>query len=442
MSNTGYSFGKIPTLSTITWSAEKVKSWKWGDNRYPETVMQRFILLNKKNLNYLGITASIIDQDSRPAIQLTTSQYIGAIPIISPKNGKPCGDLTVTGRFGENVGEIITLLDASIRPEYTDEFKLTLDSQMTPPIFIECCKFLDLYIEAARFKWRKFDNILKTEHRPTGSTLWSEYAIRTAKDPMEFDTFKNKSNVLSTNHSEWNQLNYVLQLAISEVDSFRVPLRTRSIYGERLAYLRRKLQTERIEYTTALKIRMSDPSIIKQLKTLANIILQNKSYEQLAWRLNYSEFFERYVQYILEHVAKKKGVRSISNPHYGINAPHRPVWCLSYLEPDIVLHSDTKQVIIDAKYKSHIFNWTDESEELKDTFRHDLHQVLAYCSFATNTNKEAMIVYPFTDFTSRSLRIINPFTHIENVVQLVGIPIDRKRLHDTEEEMSKIVSFE
>ena len=32
---------------------------------------------------------------------------LGTIPIISPMNGKAVGDLTVTGRFGEDVGELI-----------------------------------------------------------------------------------------------------------------------------------------------------------------------------------------------------------------------------------------------------------------------------------------------------------------------------------------------
>ena len=64
MSKAGYSFGKLPTLSTVIWSAEKVKSWKWGDNRHLESIMQRFVVLNQKNLSYLGITASVIEDIS------------------------------------------------------------------------------------------------------------------------------------------------------------------------------------------------------------------------------------------------------------------------------------------------------------------------------------------------------------------------------------------
>ena len=128
-----------------------------------ESVMQRFIDLNQKNLSYLGISANVEIVNGRPALKLTTSKYIGAIPIMSPMNGKAVGDLVVTGRFGENAGELITLLDSSIKPEYSDVFHLVQDSQMTPPIFIECCKFIDKYLEAERFKWRKFTNQIKTQ---------------------------------------------------------------------------------------------------------------------------------------------------------------------------------------------------------------------------------------------------------------------------------------
>lgn len=440
MSNSaGYFFGKIPTLSTVIWSAEKVKTWKWGDNRYLETVMQRFVVLNQKNFRYLGLEAVVTEYANRPAIQISTSQYVGAIPIISPKNGKPCGDLVVTGRFGENVGEIISLLDDTIRPEYSSDLKLTLDTQMTPPIFLECCKYIDAYQEAVRYKWRKFDNVLRIESKPSGSTLWSEYAIRTSKNPLEFATYKNKSNILSTNHSEWNQLNYVLQLAIAELESVRVPMRTRAVYAERIGRLKAQLRNNVVEYTTSIRQRMSDPLVIKKLKSIANLILRHQSHEQLAWRMNYSEFFERYVQHIMSNVAKKKGTCAKTNPHFQVRTTYHPAWGLSYIEPDLVLEFENKQVMVDAKYKSHIFNWENGSDELKETFRHDLHQILAYCSFSSNTNKIAILVYPYTDVMTRKMYISNPITHIENIVYLLGIPIDRNRISEIEEQISKII---
>lgn len=437
-----YSFGKLPTLSTTIWTADKLKqSWKWRD-RSMESVMQHFIDLNQKNLSYLGISATIESEQGKPALKLTTSKYIGAIPIISPMNGKAVGDLIVAGRFGENAGELITLLDSNIRPEYTDEFPLVLDSQMTPPIFIECCKYIDKYIEAERSRWRKFSNEIKKQHQPSGSTLWAEYALRTAKNPQDFATFRNKCNILTTDHEEWRQLNYVLQLAISELESVNAPQKTRASYAGRIALLKAKAQQRQCMQTDKVKQRMSDPLVIKQLKELANIILQNKTNARLAWRMDYAEFFERYVQYLLGEVAKKKGARGINNPHYGVSVRNKPSWALSYLEPDLILQKDAEQIVVDAKYKSHVFNWNDDSEDLKDTFRHDFHQILAYCSFNPMQSKQAMLVYPFSDFACHKMNITSPITHSNANVYIVGIPLEKNRIEEVRDKISEIVRFE
>ena len=436
-----YSFGKLPTLATVYWSSDKLKqSWKWND-RSMESIMQRFIDLNQKNLLYLGITASIESLNGKPQIKLTTSKFIGAIPIISPMNGKAVGDLIVTGRFGEEAGELITLLDSRIRPEYSDEFRLVQDSQMTPPIFMECCKYIDTYLEAEHFKWQKFTNVIKTEHQPQGSTLWNEYALRTAQNPLEFSTFKNKRNILTVDHPEWAQLNHVLKIAINELESSRAPIRTRAIYSSRIDQLKIRLKDRKILPTNNIQQRMSDPHIIKRLKEIAIIILGNKSNEKLAWRMDYAEFFEKYVQYLLAEVSKKKGARGINNPHYSIQTRNLPSWGLRYLEPDLVLMKDQDQVVVDAKYKSHMFNWDDDSDDLKDTFRHDFHQILAYCSLNSSSTKQALLVYPFSDVTSHKLTVNNSLTHSEADVYLVGIPIEKNRIKEIREELGKIIAF-
>ncbi len=436
-----FSFGKIPTLSTVYWTSDRLKqSWKWRD-RSMESVMQRFIDFNQKNLSYLGISANVETVNGRPAIKLTTSKFIGAIPIMSPMNGKAVGDLVVSGRFGENAGELITLLDSSIKPEYSEVFHLVQDSQMTPPIFIECCKYVDKYLEAERFKWKKFTNQVKTQKQPSGSTLWGEYALRKSHNPLDFSTFKNKCNILTTDHPEWSQLNYVLKIAISELESQHAPFRTRSIYSARIAQLKIRLKDKRMLPTNDIQTRMSDPLVIKQLKELANIILSNKTNEKLAWRMDYAEFFERYVQYLLGDVAKKKGAREFDNPHYGVRVSNRPSWGLNYLEPDLILQKAQEQIVVDAKYKSHIFNWNDNSDELKDAFRHDFHQILAYCSLNSMTTKQALLVYPFSNFTYHKMTVNSPLTNSEAQVYLVGIPLEKNRMEEVKKELNEIINF-
>lgn len=437
-----FSLGQLPTLSSTIWTCDKVKqSWKWK-GRSMEAVMQRFVDLNQKNLSYLGISACVESVNGKPAIKLTTSRFVGAIPIISPMNGKAVGDLTVTGRFGEDVGELISLLDSTIKPEYSDELQLVLDSQMTPPIFIECCKYLELYEQAEKFKWRKFTNEVRTSRQPSGSTLWSEYALRTARNPMEFSVFHNKCNILTSDHPEWQQLNYVLQLAIEELESQRTPLRTRAVYSSQIARMKIKLRDKRCSPIDKIKLHTSDPYIIKQLKELANNILLNSTNEKLAWRMDYAEFFERYIQYLLSDVSKKKGAREVKNPHYSIRMRNRPSWALNYLEPDMIIQKGDKQIVVDAKYKSHLFNWNKDSEELKETFRHDLHQILAYCSLNGMSQKQAILVYPFSDFICHEVKIYSSVTTSEAKVLMVGIPMVKNKIEEVKTKLNEVINFD
>lgn len=434
-----FSFGKLPTLSSTIWTSDKLKqSWRWSD-RSMESVMQRFVALNQKNLSYLGISACVESVNGKPVIRLTTSKFIGAIPIISPMNGKAVRDLVVTGHFGENAGELITLLDNSIKPEYSDKLQLVQDSQMTPPIFIECCKFVEIYEKAEMFKWRKFTNEIKISHQPNASTLWTEYALRNSRNPMEFSVFHNKCNTLTTNHLERLQLNYVLHLAIRVLESKQTPLRTRSVCSSQIARLKIKLRDRHYYPTNKIKIHTSDPYIIRQLKQLANTILNNN--EKLAWRMDYAEFFERYVQYLLSDVSKKKGARVVNNPHYGISIKNRPSWALNYLESDIIIQKMNEQVVVDAKYKSHLFNLNNDSEELKNTFRHDLHQLLAYCSLNGMNKKQALLVYPSCNFICHRMTINSPLTITEAQVLIIGIPLEKNKIEEVKDKLNEIINF-
>ena len=132
--------------------------------------------------------------------------------------------------------------------------------------------------------------------------------------------------------------------------------------------------------------------------------------------------------------------KAINNPHFLV-AGKRPAWALSYLEPDLVLQREYEQFVIDAKYKSHVFNWNDYSDELRDTFRHDFHQILAYCSFNSMQTKSAMLVYPFNNFVSHKIKISSPLTLNDAFVYFVGIPLEKNKIEDVKEGLNQIIKF-
>lgn len=431
---------QLHTLDTFIFSfAELNKAWEC-DKRYGMDALQRFLFLNHRAFDYLNVKADIVLTGNDPYLQLTTVQYAGSVPTLSPKDGKPCGDLCIGGRFGEDISELLSVVGDTLLPQYDDSLPPLSSSMLEPPLYFECCNFIDKWFEVERAHWHKFDVTERVEHVPTGGTRWDVYASR-CYAPQNMLLFQSRSNALKPLHREMCQLLSVLFTCFREIKRPQTPMRSRISYSSKIDRLQAKysesftLQTpdEFVEHA-------SDPIAVKEAKRLANIIIQNKRTNKRAWRIDYSEFFERYVQFIFTDVANKVTARAICNPHYSVSG-NRPTWVLHYLEPDIIVQKDEVQYAIDAKYKSHIFNRNDYSDELKDTFRHDFHQILAYCAFNGMQIKKAMLVYPFSDFYCHKLRVSSPLTHTDADIYLLGIPLSKNKLEDTKDRLTEIMTI-
>ena len=84
-------------------------------------------------------------------------------------------------------------------------------------------------------------------------------------------------------------------------------------------------------------------------------------------------------------------------------------------------------IVIDAKYKSHIFNSESASQELKEEHRRDIHQLLAYTTFTKNKNKIGILCYPYTVLHQLDQKIIYPhydFKHLTEKYFEIGMKLD------------------
>lgn len=395
--------------------------WHANKSLPSDTVVARFLKLNKKAFDFLGITPLEPDNNK---LQFRTSNYTGCIPLFSPVTGKVYANLIVNGRFDEEVGEILPILPEALTIEYHDELILPHQTQARPPVFYECIRFIEKYLIARRTHWRKFINEQRIQGFPTASTDWGKYA-ETSYSPDNVFRYPNKVNLLTTNHKEWQQLNYVLKLCANELQSSHVPRKTRLAYNERINYILSILTTQTAFPTNELRIHAADPVIIKELKTIGNRILESSSTEYHAWRVDFNKLFELYVQHIMGRVSLSQHSKSYNNIIFGISGKTTS-WTLSHLEPDIVIKKDDSLVIIDAKYKTHMLNrQSGDVSSLHDAFRHDLHQVLAYSSFDPTSHKITLLVYPYTKFYYIKQVISAPLSNITNHVYLVGIPFGK-----------------
>lgn len=430
----------FPVLKTKNISFEELNK-TWGeDKRYPETAVQKFISRNAEIFDFMDFNAvGEYDENDKYVLKITTSKYVGCVPMLSPKTGKTCGNIIVTGRFGEDISELLSVIGHFVAPEFNDKYKLDQGSYIKPPLYFECQNYIDKYIEAKKIKWRKFESVEKIQSTPTNSTRWDRYAEH-SYDPSYTFRYPNRCNILSKTHKEWLELNYVLDLSIQEIMSSRTPARSRTAYISKISDLSNTYDKNTLPIVSEIRQHMSDPSAIKCLKEVANRVLQNNTNAHNAWRIDFAEFFERFVQYLMSDVAKSKGARIIYNPHYHVYG-NRPAWSLKYIEPDIIIEKDDYQFIIDAKYKAHMYEINGDSDILRDSFRADFHQVLAYSSFGGSKNKNVMLVYPSDNFVSRELDVISGLNGYSCKAYLIGIPLKKSKLEETQKNLSQVISF-
>lgn len=413
------------------------RSWKC-DKRYPEQAIQRFIILNKTVFAFLGITASLVEKNYEKGLCLTASNFVGAAPLRTPLSGKYYTDIQITSRFKENVSELAYLLKEILEPSYLD-IKLLFPSYLRAPYYFDCINYFHSFIKAIYEPWNKFNTVTKIESHPCSSTDWSKY-VNKSVNPSYALKFENRKNVLLRDHREWQELVYVLYIAISEFESEKTPLAIKQRYSSLVSTLKNYLYEHRsIKPVQMFHIQTSEPTKIKELKNNANKLLSNDLSNGKAWRIDSAEMFERYVQYVLTQVSKQCGAHVKSNPKFPIKGSFIPAWSLKYLEPDIVIKKADSLYFADAKYKSHMLNTKSSSEVIKETFRSDLHQILAYSSFDRGKDKTAMIIYPCDRFKKIQLTASNPIVNVYTQILLIGLPLTISCLDSAIEQLVKII---
>ena len=81
---------------------------------------------------------------------------------------------------------------------------------------------------------------------------------------------------------------------------------------------------------------------------------------------------------------------------------------MTHLVPDIVVRRGKAIRVVDAKYKAHFAEldeqaWTKMTDEIRDSHRADIHQVLAYASLYDAEEITATLVYPLRHSTWEAL---------------------------------------
>lgn len=431
-------FCEIPCLTEQSKQLDVVtlqKKWfKSADKRIIGQYIQKFIDYNSEQFKFLGVQPYIIGSDRSTALTFRSSGFIGAIPLRASDTGKQIGDFVVMPRFSgrnrfEDYIEIINLLGTEISPEMIDSLPLASGKNFRPPLYLDAVKFIAALEKLIMRPWRKFDNIEKVTSQPTNQINWTKYINNEFKVENRLK-FPARTNVLSEFHAEYSEIRYVFDICKSELLSANTPQRIKNILRTKLSYLEEHLYHHKPKATNKITIRFSDNPTLKACKEQANKILNFNLVDSTAWRVDFSDVFEKFVQYIFKEAVKETGGRLYSNfKFHSITSKHFS-WELKHIEPDAIFQKENVLVFIDAKYKSNLYNKFDKSEVLKEDHRHDLHQIMAYSSFSKTDLKFNFLCYPSEQVELRRIQYENGVNRIKNSIFILGIPLKKSIIND------------
>lgn len=432
-------FHEIPCLtersSTISGRELQKKVFKGADKRFIGLYLQKFIQYNLELFSFLGIEAHIEGSDLNASIFFKSSEFIGTIPLRAPDTGKQIGDFVVSPRFTgtnrfEEYVEILDLLGDEISPEFIDSFPLASKRAFRPPLYLEAVKFISALEKLVKQNWRKFDNKEIQSYQPSGQVNWNKYANQSFKVEQRL-VYPTRKNFLNEFHSEFGEIRFVYDLCKSELLSSNTPVSIRTPISKRMSFLDERLYFHKPKITSKIEIKNADSSTIKEAKEIANRILNFNLIEGTAWRVDFANVFEKFIQQIFKEVAKSIGGKFIPNIKIYSNTNKRFQWSLNNLEPDGVLLKDDQVIFIDAKYKSHLYNKFDQSETLKEDHRRDLHQILAYSSFNDSKNKSSFLCYPSNKIELSKIEYNFSQLGFCNHVLMLGVPFRKSIIPET-----------
>ncbi len=406
------------------------KNWfKKADKRYISLYLQKFIEYNRSNFNFLGVNVFIEGTDPNTSLRFRTSEYIGVIPLRSPDTGKQIGDFIVSPRYSSKTRltdyiKILNLINKSVNVIFKNSIPLISGKNFQPPFYYEAILYIKLLTYLVQDNWMKFAQTEKNNSVPIGNVNWNKYLMNDFKVEKRLK-FPVRKNILTEYHNEYANLKYVFSICKQELLGPNTPEEIKLSIKSKLYFIEEKLKFHQIVSTNTIHIKQSDSRLVKDIKVKANNILQKNYSKSTAWKVDFNEVFEKYVQFIFNELSTIIGGKFYSNYKIRAFSNRKYEWELKYLEPDgIYRKGDSLIIFVDAKYKSHLLNKYSQSEHLKIDFRSDLHQIIGYTSFSSQQVKNGFLCYPSNIPEIKETKFINPITQSETVINFIGIPLN------------------
>lgn len=420
-------------------------------NRAPDSLsleaLREFKKLNRNYLNSLGLTISYTSKNGKDFLRVTSSNMIGAIPLLSLKNNEViCGIYVEPNLSWNGFGVICDLIGWPLIPNVMQETKKVPGGNKSIPTWLLAGPIIRSFHTALMRPGKNYVDREEELSLVKGNIDYEGYIENNLssgnwqKIPCKYDDLsldcEHHQHIVAIVNKLLNDLQKTSQYNPSNKDLIRL--------GK---IILKKLENVNPKWPRLIDIaKLSFRGVWKRYKegfTYSKWLLTRKGLggpddgEGLPWTICSEELYELWVGYIAQKWAKMIGApiktSSSRSSLIPINWDIQYEKTMSYLLPDYVCEKEGEVWVFDAKYKNLLedlveYKWYQLDDYMKEAHRSDFHQILAYSSAFDKGSIISILAYPF-DYTAQKKELIKytrigEFSHGDNRnVWVVLLPV-------------------
>jgi hypothetical protein len=383
-----------------------------------------FIRTNEPALQRLDCHVDVTGGPDGAVVRIKPGGHTGAVPLRSAQTQAVVGGMVVVPRFQwAGVGRVLQETGWAAAPEFLDMPLVPGSGREIPP-WVLAGPVIGRLAELLRSTKRGYRDAMEDLKTPRGRILWAEYTSK--KMPAgKWDALPCRFPDLATDPKLRRWVRWGLERVLSDLRSAggRDPLAMQlaravtqllwSITESPLVPARREL-----EVAAGRRDVLVSAAVGRGLQALGWLVDERglgggRELDGLAWTLPLDRLWELYVASHVARLSRLSGGQLFLG-HRGqtifpLNWTDPSLRTLGHLAPDIVWRRHDELLVFDAKYKAHFAEldeagWLRMADEIRDSHRADLHQVLAYAALFDAPRVTTALVYPLRSSTYAALR--------------------------------------
>jgi hypothetical protein len=383
-----------------------------------------FIRANEPALARLDCRVDVAGGPDGAVIRIKPGGHTGAVPLRSAQTQAVVGGLVVVPRFEwAGVGRVLHETGWAAAPEFLD-LPLVPGSGREIPPWVLAGPVIGRLAELLRTAKRGYRDKVEDLKRPRGRILWAEYTSE--KMPAgKWDTLPCRYSDLAADPKLRRWIRWGLERVRTDLVSAGGHDRVAMLLAHEAARLLQSIAESplfparcELDATVGRRDVLLSAAVGRGLQALGWLVDERglgggRELDGLAWTLRLDRLWELYVA---SHVA---GVARVSGGQLFVGHKGQTVFplqwsdpslrSLGHLTPDLVLRRHDELRVFDAKYKAHFAEldeagWLRMADDVRDSHRADMHQVLAYAALFDAPRITTTLVYPLRQTTFASLR--------------------------------------